>query len=338
MSRGLEIDRDDRREDARNLPVAREKPVKPRDDFPRDPRQRSWTLPSREFCLSRGPERETVWTRQRPYEIRGSESDVLVAAGTFRVVFERDLADRDSSDFTRLSEDLRHLERHGLVMRRDVPSDDAGHRERVVCLTKEGRALLEGHRGDEPGDRRQVVHAGWQKPREVVHDASLYRMYQVEAGRIERDGGHIERVILGEDLKREYLHIVNDDVARPGHIDNDRARAATACQLPIVNGHVEIPDVRVEYATAAGAKRPIDLQLVTDAYHGKPVASKRGRPACHCAIETLRLLALVDREVGDGGRSYSEATRLRHLEHGVQSIPLLSPLGEKSAQLRHVLV
>jgi DNA-binding MarR family transcriptional regulator len=271
MFRGLEIERDDRRE----IPEAREEPPPPVEPDLRDARERSTTLPSRDFCLPRGPERETVWTRQRPYEIRSSESDVLVAAGTFRVVFERDLADRDSRDSARLSEDLRHLERHGLVMRRDVPSDDAGHRERVVCLTKEGRALLDAHRGDEPGDRRQAVHAGWQKPREVVHDASLYRMYQVEAARIERDGGHIERVILGEDLKREYLHIVNDDVARTGHIDNDRERAATACQLPIVNGHVEIPDVRVEYTTAAGTKGRVDLELVTDAYHAGQIAAKR---------------------------------------------------------------
>jgi hypothetical protein len=59
-----------------------------------------------------------VWTRQRPYDIRGSESDLLVVGGTFRVVFERDLTDPDSSDSARLSEELRHLERHGLVLRR----------------------------------------------------------------------------------------------------------------------------------------------------------------------------------------------------------------------------
>jgi DNA-binding MarR family transcriptional regulator len=270
MSRGLEIERDDRRE----IPEAREKPPEAVERDQRDPRERSRTLPSREFSLPHGPDRETVWTRQRPYEIRGSESNVLVVAGTFRVVFERDLADRDSGDSARLSEDLRHLERHGLVLRRDVPSDDAGHRECVVCLTKEGRALLQAHRGDEPRIRGQAVHGGWQKPREVVHDASLFRMYQIEAARIERQGGHADRVILGEDLKRKYLHIVNDDVAH-GHIDHDRTKAAAACHLPMVNGHVEIPDVRVEYTTAAGTKGRVDLELVTDAYHAGQIAAKR---------------------------------------------------------------
>jgi hypothetical protein len=271
VSRGLEIERDDRRE----IPEAREKPP-PRVELDlRDPRERSTTLPSRDFCLPRGAERETVWTQQRPYEIRGSESHVLVVAGTFRVVFERDLADRDTSDSVRLLEDLRHLERHGLVLRRDVPSDDSGHGERVVCLTNEGRALLEGHRADERSAHGQDVHAGWQKPREVVHDASLYRMYQVEAAHIERQGGHVDRVTLGEDLKRKYCQIVNDDVARTRRIDNDRARAAAACQLPLVNGHVEIPDVRIEYTAATGTEGRVDLELVTDAYHAGQVAAKR---------------------------------------------------------------
>jgi hypothetical protein len=103
MSRGLEIERYDGRDDARSIAVAREKPVKQREDIPRDPRQRSRALPSGEFCLPCGPDRETVWTRQRPYEIRGSESEVLVVAGTFRVVFDRDLADCDSSYSARLS-------------------------------------------------------------------------------------------------------------------------------------------------------------------------------------------------------------------------------------------
>jgi hypothetical protein len=106
-----------------------------------------------------------VWTRRGAYRIRGSESDVLVVAGTFRVVFERDLAEAYAGDQDRLRDDLRNLERHGLVLRRDVPSDDAGHRQAVVCLTREGRELLEARRGGEDRGRpSQAIHAGWRKP------------------------------------------------------------------------------------------------------------------------------------------------------------------------------
>jgi hypothetical protein len=272
VSRGLEIERDDRRDQ----PMTREERTRPVENERRDPRERSATLPSREFCLPRGPERETVWTRRGAYPSRGSESDVLVVAGTFRVILERDLMEASHGDRDRLGEDLRNLERQGLVLRREVPSDDAGHRQGVVCLTREGRALLEARRSDEGVGRRQVIHSGWQKAAEVVHDASLYRMYQVEAARIERQGGTIARVVLGDELKREYLKRLNQPDAQDRPDPPTRfARAAAPCSLPVVNGHVEIPDVRVEYLTADGRSGRVDLELVTDAYHAGHIAGKR---------------------------------------------------------------
>ncbi len=42
------------------------------------------------------------------------------------------------------------------------------------------------------------------KPRELSHDAQLYRLYQAEAGRLEDEGGRITRVVLDYELKREY--------------------------------------------------------------------------------------------------------------------------------------
>jgi hypothetical protein len=269
MSRGLEIERDDRREQ----PDVRVTRATPSDGPPRDPRERSVTLPSRQFWLPAGRERETVWTRRGAYAIRDSESQILTIAATFRVVFERDLVDVEHGNRDRLGEDLRHLERQGLVLRRCVPSDDVGHCQGVVCLTREGKVLLEARRN---APHRQMIHAGWRKPSEVVHDASLYRMYQVEAAHLERQGTSVTRVVLGDELKRDYLRRFNQAAADARLDEVGRtATAAASCGLPCVQGHVEIPDVRIEYVTSEGRSGRVDLELVTDAYHAGHIAAKR---------------------------------------------------------------
>jgi hypothetical protein len=272
MSRGLDIERGDRRD------VPRAEPSRPIDGHPRDPSLRSVTLPSRDFSLPSGPEREPVWARRGSYRLRDSESRILVVAATFRVVLERDLAGAYEGDVDRLRQDVKHLVGQGLLQRREIASDDAGHREAVLTLTPEGGAVLQAARApDRPdGQPVQAIHAGWQKPAEVVHDASLYRMFQVEAGHIERQRGRVVRVVLGEDLKREWLRRANDPTAMPRtEADARTARAAAECQLPVVNGHVEIPDVRIEYETAEGRTGRVDLELVTEAYRAGQVAAKR---------------------------------------------------------------
>jgi hypothetical protein len=74
----------------------------------------------------------------------------------------------------------------------------------VAVLMREGKSLLDAHR-DRSGDREpQTFHAGLVKPRELAHDAQLYRLFQAEATRIEAEGGRVDRVLLDYELKREY--------------------------------------------------------------------------------------------------------------------------------------
>ncbi len=61
-----------------------------RDDEPRDPDRRSANVPSRDFALPDGRDRETVRVREWGFRLRDTEGRTLVAAGSFRVVFERD--------------------------------------------------------------------------------------------------------------------------------------------------------------------------------------------------------------------------------------------------------
>ena len=279
MSRGLEIDgRDTVRQE-----ILRVRTV----GAPRDPRRRSATIPTQAFQLPTGPARESVRGRGRSYRLRDSESATLVTVGTFRVVFERDLQDGPyGGDAKRLGQDVAALTAKGLLHRRTVASDAKGHGMGVLALTREGQLLLERHRANGAAASRgcQAVHAGWSKPRELVHDASLYRMYQVEAAAIEARGGVVRRVVLDEELKREVYGQANRLPALSASVGLEyvaRARAerleeaATRLSLPVIDGHIEFPDLRIEYDDPALGQTRVDLELVSDAYHKGHVAAKQ---------------------------------------------------------------
>jgi len=296
MSRGLEVD--DGRDEERRAATSGFDGTAVRSarvgDRPRDPRMRSATLPHRHFTLPRGPARETVWGGARSYRLRDTESHVLTAAGIFRVVFERDLEQTGyRGDPTRLAQDVRHLMRQGLLERYTVAADHRGRALAVLNLTRDGHALLERCRQvAEPDDRdrRQSVSSGWRKVSEVVHDASLFRVYQVEAARIEAGGGVIRRIVLGDDLKRQcYAAGTPQTGASPEARHAALWQAATELALPVVAGHVEFPDLRIEYDTAAGDRTRVDVELVTDAYRpGQIAAKQRAGFALYSAAGSVR--------------------------------------------------
>ena len=73
--------------------------------------------------------------------------------------------------------ELWHLRESGLVQTVRLDRDTT-----VVTLTKEGRDLLESRRRDDADSPdRQAFHDGIQKPRELKHDAEVYRAYLEEA-------------------------------------------------------------------------------------------------------------------------------------------------------------
>ena len=73
-------------------------------------------------------------------------------------------------------------------------------RERVLTLAERGRSLLECHRRDR-GERHQEFRAGISRPRELTHDASLYRAYLRAEERLREQGAEVQRVVLENDLK-----------------------------------------------------------------------------------------------------------------------------------------
>jgi hypothetical protein len=230
---------------------------------------------TRDLKLPRGPERELVRDRDREYTLRGSETRTLATVGAFRVVSSRDLPDHHGRALDPRSGDLRHLREQGLVETARVP----GSREHAVALTKEGRSLLEHHRGRDQGDR-QTFWSGLKREREREHDLQVYRAYEREAGRLADRGGSVERVILDHELKREYqswLHERDRDRSdydgHPDRTDEEIREWAHEHDLPYFDEEVHFPDLRIEYRDRDGREEHEDIEVTTEHYRGAHAAS-----------------------------------------------------------------
>jgi hypothetical protein len=197
---------------------------------------------------------------------------VLATVGAFRVLSPDDFSDE------RVAGDGRHgawrrLSEQGLLTRESLTDRHGVHH--VVALTPEGKALLEAHATGQ-SDHRQEYFAEIVKPRELRHDAQLYRVFLEEAGRIERNGGHPTRVVLDYELKRDYQRFLNRDDAtdNPADVSRDRREFAEAHGLPVIDGHLELPDLRIEYETSDGRTEHRDLELETEHYSRGQLAGK----------------------------------------------------------------
>jgi hypothetical protein len=170
---------------------------------------------------------------------------------------------------------------------------------RVVTLTKAGRHLL---RKTNQLPFNQSIYYGLVKPREVKHDADLYRLYQKEAARMERAGGRPVRVILDFELQRN----VNRDLAMLGPEKDDPERKRQVAQkhgLKLVNGKIPLPDMRVEYESPEHELCHVDLELATRDYRPNSLAEKvRAGFSIYCRSEDASRLRRVldERELTAG--------------------------------------
>ena len=212
--------------------------------------------------LPRTQDRERISHRGRTYRLRGSETELLATVGAFRVVSADDLG--GSTPDVR-SGDLGHLLDQGLVDHRRVVVNDEP--TTVVFLTQDGKDLLESYKEPRPHARAQAYHAGLVKPREIAHDVQLHRLFKAESARIRASGGAVRRVVLDYELKRDYQRFLNrQDRPRDTTTEEEREAFARLSELPIVDGHLELPDLRVEYETADGVLAYRDAELVTEHY------------------------------------------------------------------------
>ncbi|MGH2362233.1 MAG: hypothetical protein ACRDGM_17035, partial [bacterium] len=139
--------------------------------------------------------------------------------------------------------------------------------------------------------------------------SQLYRLFQAEASRIEGEGGRVERVVLDYELKRDYQRFLNRP-DRPNDADrqDDLEAFAEATKLPIVDGHLELPDLRIEYETADGRLEYRDVELVTEHYSRGQLAGKSA------AGFALYRAAGAGRPRGEAGRRGGTPFDPHHLE------------------------
>jgi hypothetical protein len=204
--------------------------------------------------------------------LNSDEKATLWDVGRFRVITSADLATARYGGRTSLMErDVKHLLSGGLVERRTIPVNSRGQAITVLNLTKKGKAAAQ--RG--AGDASQAIYSGFVKPREVVHDAALYKMFQAEAARIERDGGRVRRVVLDYEMKkRAYAPLARARDLEPLAYAERQQEIAQENGLQVIEGRMVFPDVRVEYETADGEERSIDLELATQNYRAAHIRGK----------------------------------------------------------------
>ena len=209
--------------------------------------------------------RRVLYDRGRGYRLRTSEIRTLSDLGTFRIVGPEDLAQHIYQGHGHeMREDLRNLSRQGLIRAGTFEGPEASPRH-LWALTERGHRLLLANRVV-PKD--QSLYYGFVKPREANHDADLYKLYHQEAAGIVKKGGRNLRVVLDFELQRK----INRDVATFGR--EARPEIAERHGLQMVRGKIPIPDVRIEYEKPDGDMVRVDLELVTEHYHGRSLADK----------------------------------------------------------------
>jgi hypothetical protein len=217
-------------------------------------------------------ERTEIHDRHRAYSLRPSEIHTLTEVGKFRVVGVEDIAKHGyAGDRSRLDSDLRNLIHQRLVERRDT-SVLKKESQQVLTLTKEGKRLVRRHGFvlDE-----QAIYSGFVKPKEADHDAALYRLYHKAADEIERRGGKVLQIQLDYELKEKLFRKLGQAQGRgEQQIPGMKEALARQLHLPVVNGKVSFPDLRIEYANQEMEISRVDLELATGHYHAGHLAEK----------------------------------------------------------------
>jgi len=265
--------------------------------------QESSDVFSRDLDVPRGPRRERVRVNAHEYKLSGDDVRALATVGAFRLVPANELREPNPRTPTRPARDLERLRDHGLI--KTMPSVVGQTRTTLVTLTERGRAVLEGRRRTDSGESHQAFYAGVSKPRELAHDARVHAAYVRAAEKLTERGGRVRRVVLEEELKSEYQRFLqkNNRGRRDGggireRDHDDIARWAREHQLPRNDGHLEFPDVRIEYDDRDGRRAVEDIEVVTPHYRGAHAAAK-----ARAGFSQYRAVGARLGGVGGSGRS-----------------------------------
>ncbi len=248
---------------------------------PRDPRD----VFVNDVDLPRGETRERVYTLRESYLLRGSESRTLATVGAFRVVPAGNLRDRDGKPLDPNRGELHHLRRQGLV--ETIPS--SGRDRSLVVLTDRGRQLLDRRRPYDPAAGRQ---GRGERSTHARHARELDRS---------------QRIVLDLEIKRDYQRFLQernrgrgDSDGRPDRTLDEIHHWAAEHQLPEQDGHVQIPDARLEFEDADGRLHWHDIEVETEHYRGQHAAAKAGSGFSRYRSVSIRIM--VSGRAGGSGR------------------------------------
>jgi hypothetical protein len=240
----------------------------PRRDFQPIPTRDASVDPFRETnrpALSPDARIQDTVLREQADRLGARERITLTELGRFRLISTEDLARHAYQGHRQeMEQDLRNLLRQGLIQREALEGSDGAARQ-MLTLTKEGHRLVRA--GRLVGDSESIDHIPF-KPKEAVHDADLYRLYQKGAARVEAEGGTNLRIVFDWELEKKLKR----DFAVGGA--ETREQIASRHGLRMVGEKIPIPDLRIEYQTPEGELAHADLELVTEHYRPGQLAEK----------------------------------------------------------------
>ena len=208
--------------------------------------------------------------RGQRYRVNSNQATVLQDVGAFRTVTANSLCKHvyDNKD-DRFRKDLRNLTEQRLLSIQPGSRTNGGY----ISLTRAGKEITEASLRS---NRAQTIYSGIVKKRELRHDGAIYDVYQKEARKIVKAGGTPKRIVLDFELKREVnrqLAKVQD--APAAERERQRREIAQAHGLTIVEGKIQIPDVRIEFETRNQQQSKVDLECVTGHYKARQIAAKK---------------------------------------------------------------
>ena len=228
-----------------------------------------------EPAAPRTPERRARHQdRARTYMLRSSEMEAMIDMGRFRTIDVRDLARFVyRGDAARMSQDLQNLRGQGLVEEKTVFRAHKPARK-VVTLTNAGHRVVSKASGLGHGQR---LYHGFVKPKELDHDADLYKVYQKAAQEIEEKGGKPLRVRLDFELK-ESINRAKEAAGRVTSEERAKLLNAAAREngLAIRGTTIHLPDIQVEYETREGQIERENLELLSKNYREEGIRGKVG--------------------------------------------------------------
>ena len=210
--------------------------------------------------------------RGRTYSLRTSEMEAMIDIGRFRTVDVQDLGRFIyRGDAAHMRQDLENLRGQGLIEEKTVFRAHKSARK-MVTLTEQGRQIVRKASGLPEGQR---IYHGFVKPKELDHDADLYKVYQKAVEQIHEKGGRPLRVRLDFELKES----INREKEAAGRLsDEERAILLRAIAeengLTIKGTTIHLPDIQVEYETREGKVERENLELLSQNYREDGIRGK----------------------------------------------------------------